>query len=168
MTADADADAEYELDVIIYATGFDAVTGELARMDICGTNGQTLKDKWDNGASTYLTLQTAGFPNLLIVNGAVFCNFTRCVEVVGEWVANCLSYMRDKGYQRIEADAAAEEAWSDHAESLTDVIAWYFLSSSAGGQTLAKCAQQACPVATPGTAMHAREYRRLFHRQLFD
>ena len=114
------ADAEYELDVIIYATGFDAVTGELARMDIRGVDGQTLKDKWDNGASTYLTLQTAGFPNLLIVNGAVFCNFTRCVEVVGEWVANCLGYMRDKGYQRIEADAAAEEAWSEHAESLTE------------------------------------------------
>ena len=114
------ADAEYELDVIIYATGFDAITGELARMDIRGVNGQTLKEKWDNGPSTYLTLQTAGFPNLLIVNGAVFCNFTRCVEVVGEWVANCLSYMRDKGYQRIEADATAEEAWNEHAQSLTE------------------------------------------------
>ncbi len=114
------ADAEYEFDVIIYATGFDAITGELARMDIRGVNGQTLKEKWDNGPSTYLTLQTAGFPNLLIVNGAVFCNFTRCVEVVGEWVANCLSYMRDKGYQRIEADASAEEAWNEHAQSLTE------------------------------------------------
>ena len=113
-------DAEYEFDVIIYATGFDAITGELARMDIRGVNGQTLKEKWDNGPSTYLTLQTAGFPNLLIVNGAVFCNFTRCVEVVGEWVANCLSYMRDKGYQRIEADATAEEAWNEHAQSLTE------------------------------------------------
>ena len=114
------ADAEYELDVIIYATGFDAITGELARMDIRGVGGQTLKSKWDNGPSTYLTLQTAGFPNLLIVNGAVFCNFTRCVEVVGEWVANCLGYMRNHGYQRIEADATAEEAWTEHAQSLTE------------------------------------------------
>ncbi len=112
-------DAEYELDVIIYATGFDAITGELTRMDIRGVDGQSLKEKWDEGPSTYLTLQTAGFPNLLIVNGAVFCNFTRCVEVVGEWVANCLSYMRDKGYQRIEADPHAEEEWTEHAHSLT-------------------------------------------------
>ena len=113
------ADGEYELDVIIYATGFDAITGELTRMDIRGVDGQSLKEKWDNGPSTYLTLQTAGFPNLLIVNGAVFCNFTRCVEVVGEWVSNCLGYMRDKGYQRIEADPHAEEEWTEHAHSLT-------------------------------------------------
>ena len=113
------ADGEYELDVIIYATGFDAITGELTRMDIRGVGGESLKEKWDQGPSTYLTLQTAGFPNLLIVNGAVFCNFTRCVEVVGEWVSNCLGYMRDKGYQRIEADPHAEEEWTEHAHSLT-------------------------------------------------
>ncbi len=113
-------DAEYELDVIIYATGFDAITGELTRMDIRGEGGQSLKEKWDEGVSTYLTLQTAGFPNLFIVNGAVFCNFTRCAEVVAEWVSECVGYMREHGYERIAADPVAEEAWTDHANSLTE------------------------------------------------
>jgi cation diffusion facilitator CzcD-associated flavoprotein CzcO len=112
--------AEYELDVIIYATGFDAITGELTRMDIRGEGGQTLKEKWADGPRTYLTLQTSGFPNFFIVNGAVFCNFTRCAEVVAEWVSNCLGYLRDKGYQRMEALPDAEEAWSEHADSLTE------------------------------------------------
>ena len=114
-------DTHYPLDVIIYATGFDAITGELTRMDIRGEQGQSLKDKWDSeGPSSYLTLQTAGFPNLFIVNGAVFCNFTRCAEVVGDWVRECLSYMRAKGYTRIEATQAAEDAWTEHASSLTE------------------------------------------------
>ncbi|MGH8597463.1 MAG: cyclohexanone monooxygenase, partial [Gammaproteobacteria bacterium] len=113
--------ADYELDVIIYATGFDAITGELTRMDIRGEEGQSIKEKWaSNGPSTYLTFQTAGFPNLFIVNGAVFCNFTRCAEVVAEWVSGCLAYMRDHGYQRIAADPHAEEAWTEHANSLTE------------------------------------------------
>jgi cation diffusion facilitator CzcD-associated flavoprotein CzcO len=112
---------EYPLDVIVYATGFDAITGELTRMDLRGENGLLLKDKWaTDGVSTYLTLQTAGFPNLFIVNGAVFCNFTRCAEVVAEWVAGCIGYMRERGLQRIEADPNAEAAWTDHANSLTE------------------------------------------------
>src|SRR3989440_10083782 len=67
------SDAEYEFDIIIYATGFDAVTGSLTRMDIRGEGGQLLKDKWADGPRTYLGLQTAGFPNFFIVNGAAFC-----------------------------------------------------------------------------------------------
>ncbi|NNL85862.1 MAG: NAD(P)/FAD-dependent oxidoreductase [Myxococcales bacterium] len=112
--------AEYELDVLIYATGFDAITGELTRMDIRGVGGQSLKERWADGPSTYLTLQTSGFPNLFVVNGAVFCNFTRCAEVVGEWVSDCLEYMRDQGYERIEAQPEAEEAWTNHANELTE------------------------------------------------
>jgi cation diffusion facilitator CzcD-associated flavoprotein CzcO len=114
-------DTHYPLDVIIYATGFDAITGELTRMDIRGEGGQSLKEKWDHeGPSSYLTLQTAGFPNLFIVNGAVFCNFTRCAEVVGDWVRECVAYMRDHGYTRIEAEQTAEDAWTEHASSLTE------------------------------------------------
>jgi cation diffusion facilitator CzcD-associated flavoprotein CzcO len=113
--------AEYPLDVIIYATGFDAITGELTRMDIRGEDGRSLKEKWAvDGPSTYLTFQTAGFPNLFVVNGAVFCNFTRCAEVVGDWVSACIAYLREHGYERIEADVAAEEAWTMHANSLTE------------------------------------------------
>ncbi len=114
-------DTHHPLDVIIYATGFDAITGELTRMDIRGEGGQSLKEKWDReGPSSYLTLQTAGFPNLFIVNGAVFCNFTRCAEVVGDWVRECVGYMRDHGYTRIEAEQTAEDAWTEHASSLTE------------------------------------------------
>ena len=114
-------DTHYPLDVIIYATGFDAITGELTLMDIRGEGGQSLKEKWDHeGPSSYLTLQTAGFPNLFIVNGAVFCNFTRCAEVVGDWVRECVAYMRDHGYTRIEAEQTAEDAWTEHASSLTE------------------------------------------------
>lgn len=101
-------DTEYELDIIIYATGFAPITGELTRMDVRGKGGRSLNDKWSDGPSTYLTLQTSGFPNLFIVNGAVFCNFTRCAEVVGDRVSECIDYMREKGYDRIEADAQAE------------------------------------------------------------
>ncbi len=112
--------AEYELDVIIYATGFDAITGELTRIDIRGEDGQSIKEKWADGPSTYLTLQTAGFPNLFIVNGAVFCNFTRCAEVVADWVSDCIGYMRENGLERIEAKPDAEAAWTEHANSLTE------------------------------------------------
>lgn len=114
-------DTHYPLDVIIYATGFDAITGELTRMDIRGEQGQSLKEKWDReGPSSYLTMQTAGFPNLFIVNGAVFCNFTRCAEVVGDWVRDCVAYMQDKGLTRIEATQSAEDVWTEHAASLTE------------------------------------------------
>jgi cation diffusion facilitator CzcD-associated flavoprotein CzcO len=113
------SNAEYELDVIIYATGFDAITGELTRMDIRGVGGQSLKEKWSDGPSTYLTMQTAGFPNLFIANGAVFCNFTRCAEVIAEWISACIGYMRERGFERIAADPAAEQAWTEDAEALT-------------------------------------------------
>lgn len=112
---------EYELDVIIYATGFDAITGELSRIEIRGAGGQSLKERWQaDGPGTYLTLMSAGFPNLFIVNGAVFCNFTRCAEVVGDWVRDCVKYLRDHGYQRMEADPAAQDAWVEHANALTE------------------------------------------------
>src|SRR5262245_18779745 len=75
------SDKEYEFDVIIYATGFDAITGALTSMDVRGEGGQTLKDKWaNNGLSTYLGLQTAGFPNLFIATNAAVCNHTVCAE----------------------------------------------------------------------------------------
>ncbi|NQV21580.1 MAG: NAD(P)/FAD-dependent oxidoreductase [Rhodospirillales bacterium] len=131
-------DTEYELDVIIYATGFDAITGELTRMDIRGEGGQTLADKWADGPSTYMTMQTAGFPNFFIVNGAVFCNFTRCAEVIGDWVSGCIGHMREHGFDHIEADPQAEEAWTEHANALTEDMlftktdSWFMGSNVAG------------------------------------
>jgi cation diffusion facilitator CzcD-associated flavoprotein CzcO len=124
---------EYALDVIIYATGFDAVTGELTRMDIRGENGESIKDAWADGPQTYLTMQTAGFPNLFIANGAIFCNVPRCAEIVVEWVSECIAHMRQHGYARISTTAAAEATWTAEANALTsdflftktDVQSWF-------------------------------------------
>jgi cation diffusion facilitator CzcD-associated flavoprotein CzcO len=109
---------EYELDLIVYATGFDAVTGAFKRIDIRGTGGQKLVDKCEGGPETYLGIQVAGFPNLFTLvgphNGATFCNIPRCAEQNVEWVADCLKYLRDHGCERIEATREAEEAWTEH------------------------------------------------------
>jgi cation diffusion facilitator CzcD-associated flavoprotein CzcO len=132
--------AEYELDIIIFATGFDAVTGELTRMDIRGVGGETIRDRWAEGPRTYMGLQTSGFPNFFIANGAVFCNFPRCAEITAEFVSDCIGHMRENGLERIEATPQAEEAWTEHADSLvedlltSDVNSWFFGSNIPGKQ----------------------------------
>ena len=112
------SDREYELDMIVYATGFDAVTGAFKRIDIRGVDGQKLADKWEGGPETYLGMQISGFPNLFTLvgphNGATFCNIPRCAEQNVEWVGDCLKYLRDHGHQRIEATREAELAWTEH------------------------------------------------------
>jgi cation diffusion facilitator CzcD-associated flavoprotein CzcO len=123
---------EYEFDVIIYATGFDAITGALTSMDIRGEGGQTLKDKWaTKGLSTYLGLQTAGFPNLFIATNAAFCNYTVCAETIVEWITDAIRYMREKNFKRIAPTLEAEEAWVEHANELgshtllSDANSWF-------------------------------------------
>jgi cation diffusion facilitator CzcD-associated flavoprotein CzcO len=112
------SDADYAFDMIIYATGFDAITGAFDRIDICGRGGLRLKDKWADGPRTYLGLQVAGFPNLLTLvgphNAATFCNLPRCIEQNVEWVTALLRHMTQMGHTRIEASEAAEEAWTAH------------------------------------------------------
>ena len=100
------------------ATGFDAVTGALTRIDIRGEGGQTLKDKWAEGPRTYLGLQTAGFPNLFIATNTAFCNYTVCAEMIVEWIADCIRYIREKNFARIAPTPQAEEAWVEHANEL--------------------------------------------------
>ena len=112
------SDKEYEFDVIIYATGFDAITGALTRIDIRGEGGQSLKDKWANGPRTYLGLQTAGFPNLFIATNTAFCNYTICAEMIVEWITDCIRYIREKDYSRIAPTAQAEDAWVAHANEV--------------------------------------------------
>jgi cation diffusion facilitator CzcD-associated flavoprotein CzcO len=113
-------DGEYELDMIIYATGFDAVMGALNRIDIRGVGGQKLKDKWANGPRTYLGMQTVGFPNLFTLvgphNGATFCNIPRCIEQNVEWLTDLIRYMGEHDYEQIEATRAAEDAWTEHVD----------------------------------------------------
>ena len=112
------SDKEYEFDVIIYATGFDAITGALTRIDIRGEGGQTLKDKWTNGPRTYLGLQTAGFPNFFIAVNTAFCNYTVCAESVVEWISDCIRFLREKDYSRIAPTPEAEEAWVAHVNEV--------------------------------------------------
>ncbi|MGE0821456.1 MAG: flavin-containing monooxygenase [Candidatus Binatia bacterium] len=116
--------AEYEFDIIIFATGFDAVTGAFNRIDIRGVGGQALKDKWADGPHTYLGLQSAGFPNLFTLvgphNGATFCNIPRCIEQNVEWVTACIRYMYEHDYRRIEATLEAEDAWTEHVADMAN------------------------------------------------
>lgn len=113
---------EYEFDLIVFATGFDAVTGALTRIDMRGEHNLALKDKWQDGPRTYLGLQIAGFPNLFTVvgahNAANFCNVPRCGEQNVEWVTDCIRHMQERGLQRIAATVDAEEAWRDHCEEV--------------------------------------------------
>ena len=109
---------EFEFDMIIYATGFNAVVGALERIDIRGIGGRSLNEKWADGPRTNLGVQTAGFPNLLTIvgpqNGSTFCNIPRCIEQNVEWLTGLLRYMRGKGYDYIETTVDAEEAWTRH------------------------------------------------------
>jgi cation diffusion facilitator CzcD-associated flavoprotein CzcO len=131
----------HELDVIIYATGFHSVTGELMRMDIRGRHGRTLQEHWADGPRTTLGVQFSGFPNLWAIMGphnpAVFCNITRCVETNVEWIVECIRYMREHGYETMTATPAAEDAWTqrcyDSAKGLliNDMQdSWFFGSTN--------------------------------------
>ena len=124
--------AQYEFDIIIYATGFDAITGAFDRIDIRGVNGASLKEKWKDGPQTFLGILVDGFPNLLMVMGphAGLGNFPRAVEYTADWVTGLIRFARDRGLTRIEATAAGATAWTDHviasSEGLlfTEVDSW--------------------------------------------
>lgn len=106
----------YELDVIIYATGFDAVTGALDRMHILGTDGRSLKETWSKGPTTFLGLQIVGFPNFFTLvaahNGATFCNIPMCSQMQVEWVTEMIRYMQTNGLSYSEPTTAAQDGWT--------------------------------------------------------
>jgi len=112
------SDTEYEFDVIIYATGFDAITGPLTRIDIQGEGGKVLNEHWAKGPRTFLGLQVAGFPNFFIAANTAFCNYTVCAEAVVEWISDAIRHVRDKGYCRIEPAPDSEQAWVDHVNEV--------------------------------------------------
>ena len=107
--------AEYPLDIIVFATGYDAMTGPLLNMDIRGHDGLKLGSVWEGGPRSYLGLQVAGFPNLFINTGpgspSVLCNMPVAIEQHCEWIADCIGHMRDKGIERIEAKPEAMDRW---------------------------------------------------------
>lgn len=106
-----------EVDVIIFATGFDGVTGSLDRIDIRGRQGQRLIDAWADGPTTYLGLQTRNFPNFFALvgphNGSAFCNVGVCGALQAEWVTQMLLYMEARGFETAEPSEAAEAAWTE-------------------------------------------------------
>jgi cation diffusion facilitator CzcD-associated flavoprotein CzcO len=109
------AGAEYPVDIIVFATGFDAMTGPLLRMDIRGRDGVALKDVWEAGPRNYLGLQIASFPNLFTITGpgspSVLCNMPVAIEHHADWITDCIGYMRAKGLERIEPRPEAVENW---------------------------------------------------------
>ena len=114
--------AEYEFDIIIYATGFDAITGSFDRIDIRGVDGCRLKDKWQAGPQTFLGILVEGFPNMLMVMGphAGLGNFPRAAEYSVDWVTGLVRHAHDRGLTRIEATAAGVAEWTDHVKALGD------------------------------------------------
>jgi cyclohexanone monooxygenase len=112
----------FDCDCLVFATGFDAMTGALTRIEIRGETGQTLKEVWTHGPKSYLGLMIAGFPNLFTITGpgspSVLSNVIVSIEQHVEWVAGCLRYMRDRSATRIEAGAEAQEAWMAHVDEV--------------------------------------------------
>ncbi len=128
-------DAEYEFDALVFATGFDAMTGPLNRINIRGRGGQLLREKWAEGPKTYLGLTSAGFPNLFFITGpgspSVLSNMPVSIEQHVEFVSKIISDMRESGAELIEPTQQAEDEWSDHVQEVAhstlfpETATWY-------------------------------------------
>ena len=117
-------DAEYTFDAIVFATGFDAMTGAVLNIDIRGEGGTRLADKWAAGPLTYLGLGTAGFPNLFLITGpgspSVLSNMIPSIEQHVDWITHCIEHLRAEGLDRIAVDPAAEVAWCERVNAIAD------------------------------------------------
>jgi cyclohexanone monooxygenase len=126
---------EYELDAIVFATGFDAMTGPLLGPDITGVGGVALRDKWAAGPRTFLGLATAGFPNLFTITGpgspSVLVNMAVAIEQHVDWVADCIAYLRERDLASIDPILGAEDDWVDHVNDVASLTlfphanSWY-------------------------------------------
>jgi cyclohexanone monooxygenase len=135
-------ESEYEVDCLVLATGFDAMTGAVTNIDIRGAGGLALKDKWQKGPRAYLGLATASFPNLFLITGpgspSVLSNMLPSIEQHVEWIADCIEYMQSNQYTAIEASRDAEDAWVDHVNEVADSSiypkcnSWYLGSNVEG------------------------------------
>ena len=129
------SEAEYTLDSIVFATGFDAMTGALSNIDIRGRAGVALKQKWSEGPRTYLGLMITGFPNLFTITGpgspSVLANMVMAIEQHVDWIADCLAYLRQHDVASIEATVDAENAWVAHVNEVANTTlfplanSWY-------------------------------------------
>jgi cation diffusion facilitator CzcD-associated flavoprotein CzcO len=115
-------ETEYRLDAIVFATGFDAMTGALARIDIRGVDGLALRDEWSAGPRTYLGLMSAGFPNLFMITGpgspSVLSNMIVSIEQHVDWVTDCIAHLQARQLSRIEATRAAQDEWVEHVNEV--------------------------------------------------
>ena len=128
-------DETLDFDAIVYATGFDAMTGPLVAVDVAGRDGLALRDKWVDGPSTYLGLSTVGFPNFFMVTGpgspSVLSNMTVSIEQHVEWISNCIDYLRERGFETIEPTPVAESGWNQHVQDCGNITlyptanSWY-------------------------------------------
>ena len=122
--------------MIVMATGFDALTGGLVQIDIHGTQGETLKQKWARGVRAHLGIACAGFPNLLIMYGpqspAAVCIGPICAELQGQWIVDCVDYMKKNNIAQFEATEEAEEQWNRHVNEIAEgtlfprADSWYY------------------------------------------
>jgi cation diffusion facilitator CzcD-associated flavoprotein CzcO len=113
---------DYELDIIVYATGFDAISGAFDQIDIRGVGGRKLKDKWDEDTRTFLGLLVNGFPNMLMSTGpqggSASANYPRGIEMNVDWQTGLVEHMRAHGYTRVEPTPEAEAAWTQHVKDM--------------------------------------------------
>ena len=116
--------ASYELDAIVFATGFDAMTGAMREIDISTSDGLRLADKWDGGPLTYLGIMIAGLPNMFMITGpgspGVKTQMILSIEQHVDWIADCLRHLSDKGFRSIEAQPDAERDWVEHVNEVAD------------------------------------------------
>ncbi|GAA1205879.1 flavin-containing monooxygenase [Pseudonocardia alaniniphila] len=136
------SEQEYEFDAIIFATGFDAMTGALTAIDIRGKGGVALREKWAEGPRSYLGVAVAGFPNLFTITGpsspSVLSNMIVSIEQHVDWITDCAAYMRERGIGAIEATTEAEDGWVAHVEEAGNATlyptadSWYMGSNVPG------------------------------------
>jgi cyclohexanone monooxygenase len=115
-------DAEYEFDAIVFAIGFDAMTGALFDIDIRGHDGLKLRDAWADGPRTYLGIQTVGFPNMFTITGpqspSVLSNMVVSIEQHVDWITDAIAYLRERGLDTMEPTKEAQDAWVDHSNEV--------------------------------------------------
>jgi cyclohexanone monooxygenase len=127
------AKESYDVDVLVFATGFDAMTGPLLRMNITGRDGLSLKDKWHHGPRTYLGIATAGFPNMFMVTGpgspSVLASMITAIEQHVDWIADAIAYLDQADLEVIEVDEEAEDRWVEHVNEVADETLYRFANS---------------------------------------
>ncbi len=133
---------EYEFDIIVFATGFDAMTGPLKALNLKGRGGRTLDEQWADGPHTYLGISVAGFPNLFTITGpqspSVLSNMPVSIEQHVEWITDCIDNMRKTGKTTIEATPEAQDQWVAHVNEIvnqtlmTGANSWYMSANIPG------------------------------------